>query len=132
MTNRRKARILTMQMLYQIDTAKSNPDDILTDFKKEAKYKQEIIDFVALLFPGTIEHLEEIDKAIISLSTNWDISRMAFVDRNILRLAIFEILYVIDVPKSVSINEALEIAKKYSTEESSKFINGILDKVQKR
>ncbi|MBI4650429.1 transcription antitermination factor NusB [Candidatus Desantisbacteria bacterium] len=132
MTNRRKSRILTMHMLYQIDTGEFDHYKILNDFKKELKYKQEIKDFAVILFTGTVAHKEEIDEVIKNLSSNWPLSRMAYIDRNILRLAIYEIMFLPEIPKNVAINEAIEIVKKYSTEESGKFINGILDKVEKK
>ncbi len=83
------------------------------------------------LVTGTIRNIGEIDKVLQGAAENWDLNRMAAVDRNILRLAIFEILYRKDIPSAVTINEALEIAKKYSSLESVPFINGLLDKVAK-
>ncbi len=82
------------------------------------------------LIRGTLEHLAESDAIIVKHAKNWDITRMAAVDRNILRLAIYEMLYRDDIPPVVSINEAVDIAKKFSTEASGKFVNGILDKVR--
>ncbi len=132
MTNRRKSRILAMQLLYQLDIGEFNPEELLKKFKEEKKYLPEIIEFASLLFKGTVEHINQIDSIIINLSTNWNISRIAFIDRNILRFAIYEIIYIDNISKNITINEAIEIAKKYSTPESSKFVNGILDKVQKQ
>jgi transcription antitermination protein NusB len=86
--------------------------------------------FADPLIRGTLEHLTEIDALIKKYTKNWDIKRMAVVDRNILRLAIFEMLYRDDIPPVVSINEAVDIAKRFSTEESGRFVNGILDKVK--
>jgi transcription antitermination protein NusB len=86
--------------------------------------------FAEPLIRGTLEHETEVDAQIKKYARNWDIHRMAVVDRNILRLAIYEMLHRDDIPPVVSINEAVDIAKRFSTEESGKFVNGILDKVK--
>jgi transcription antitermination protein NusB len=86
--------------------------------------------FAEPLIRGTLEHLTEIDEKIKEYAKNWELPRMAVVDRNILRLAIFEMLYRDDIPPVVSINEAVDIAKRFSTDESGRFVNGILDKVK--
>ena len=86
--------------------------------------------FADPLIRGTIEHRDEIDQMIQKAAKNWDLRRIATVDRNILRLAIYEMLYRQDIPPIVSINEAVDIAKRFSTEDSGKFVNGILDKVK--
>lgn len=86
--------------------------------------------FAEPLIRGTLEHREEIDERIKKHAQNWDLHRMAVVDRNVLRLAIYEMLYRDDIPPVVSINEAVDIAKKFSTEDSGKFVNGLLDKVK--
>ena len=86
--------------------------------------------FADPLILGTLQHRAEADAVITKHAKNWDISRMAAVDRNILRLAIFEMLHRDDIPPVVSINEAVDIAKKFSTDDSGKFVNGILDKVR--
>ncbi len=86
--------------------------------------------FADALIKGVLEHQPELDEQIKKYAQNWDLHRMAVVDRNVLRLAIFEMLFRQDIPPVVSINEAVDIAKKYSTEDSGKFVNGILDKVK--
>lgn len=86
--------------------------------------------FAEPLIRGTVEHLAEIDGKIRDYARNWDLHRMAAVDRNVLRLAIYEMLYRDDIPPVVSINEAVDIAKRFSTDESGRFVNGILDKVK--
>ncbi|NBR86993.1 MAG: transcription antitermination factor NusB, partial [Verrucomicrobia bacterium] len=86
--------------------------------------------FADPLIKGTLEHRTEVDAVIQKFAKNWDIGRMATVDRNILRLAIYEMLHRDDIPPVVSINEAVDIAKKFSTDDSGKFVNGILDKVR--
>ncbi len=86
--------------------------------------------FAEPLIRGTLEHRAEIDKLIVQYAKNWELHRMAAVDRNILRLAIYEMLHREDIPPVVSINEAVDIAKKFSTQDSGKFVNGILDKIK--
>ena len=86
--------------------------------------------FADPLIRGTLEHREELDAQINKYAKNWSLHRMAVVDRNVLRLAIYEMLHRLDIPPIVSINEAVDIAKKFSTEDSGKFVNGILDKVK--
>lgn len=86
--------------------------------------------FADALIRGTIEHQNDLDEQIKKYAKNWELHRMAVVDRNVLRLAIFEMLYRDDIPPVVSINEAVDIAKKFSTEDSGKFVNGILDKLK--
>jgi N utilization substance protein B len=87
-------------------------------------------EFAEGLIRGTLEHQNELDEQIKKYARNWDLHRMAVVDRNILRLAVYEMMHRQDIPPIVSINEAVDIAKKYSTEDSGKFVNGILDKVK--
>jgi N utilization substance protein B len=85
--------------------------------------------FALRLLDETIEHCRDLDDIIVKVAENWDLDRMAVIDRNILRLGAAEILYMDDVPEKATINEAIEIAKKFSTENSGRFVNGILDKV---
>ena len=128
--NRRKAREYALQMLFQSEFA--GREKVITfheDFLPAAKEKDGMKNFVEELVTGTIRNIEEIDLVIQGAAENWDLKRMAAVDRNILRLAIYEIFYRDDIPAAVTINEALEIAKKYSSLESVPFINGLLDKV---
>jgi N utilization substance protein B len=87
-------------------------------------------DFMESLVLGVLKHLPELDQTIVKYAKNWNLRRMATVDRNILRLAVYEIKHRNDIPPVVSINEAVDIAKKYSTEDSGKFVNGILDKIR--
>ena len=119
-------------MLFQSEFAgKEKGVTFPEDFLPGAKEKEGVKKFVEELVTGTIRNIAEIDKVIQGAAENWDLNRMAAVDRNILRLAIFEILYRDDIPSAVTINEALEIAKKYSSLESVPFINGLLDKIAK-
>ena len=129
---RRQAREYALQILFQIDfTEKKLGRRELDEFWSDKKENREIRKFAEELVKGTLEKLEDIDALIEKLAENWILGRMAAVDRNILRLAAFEILYRKDIPSAVTINEALEIAKKYSSSESAPFLNGVLDRLAK-
>jgi len=129
---RRDAREAAVQFLYQIDTHKpAEIDKALEEFWRQNEVKQNVRDFANDLLRGTLEKKAEIDAKIASLADNWDFERLAVVDRNILRLALYEMLFRPEIPPVVSINEAIEIAKKFSTAESGKFVNGLLDRVKK-
>lgn len=118
--------------MFQIDfTEKKVGRRELDEFWADKKENREIREFAEELVKGTLEKLEDIDALIEKLAENWILGRMAAVDRNILRLAAFEILYRRDIPSAVTINEALEIAKKYSSSESAPFLNGVLDRLAK-
>jgi N utilization substance protein B len=129
---RRQAREYALQILFQIDfTEKKLGRRELDEFWFDKKENKEIRAFAEELVKGTLEKLEDIDALIEKLAENWILGRMAAVDRNILRFAAFEILYRRDIPSAVTINEALEIAKKYSSSESAPFLNGVLDRLAK-
>ncbi len=132
MKKRTRARELALQFLYQLDLRGG-------DFLAEAKaflHGQEsdksTRDFALHLVRGTAEHLDSINDLIAEVAQNWDIDRMAVIDRNVLRMATFELLFCKDIPPKVSINEAIELGKRYSTQNSGGFINGVLDKIKDR
>jgi len=131
MGKRRLGRELALQMLFQLDITKDLPQEGMKLFWLNREFPQETKDFANDLVEGTMEHLVFIDQCISSFAENWSITRMSTVDRNILRFSVFEILFRSEIPDKVSINEALEIAKEYGTDESVPFINGILDKIVK-
>jgi N utilization substance protein B len=132
MGKRRKARELALQFLYQLDL-RSDPDpaSCAEEFWSRHPVDPEARAFAESLVRGTKLHQGKIDELITQYAENWDLERMAVVDRNILRAGIFELLWTTDVPPKVAINEAIEVAKKFSTQESSRFINGILDRIHK-
>jgi transcription antitermination factor NusB len=133
MRKRTKAREYVLQMLYQVDITQGNWQEILENFCVNDEYQDlsgELKDFSAELLGGVIEHLQVIDKKISKYAANWQLERMAFVDRNIMRLGCFELLFRADIPPKVAINEAVELAKKYSGVESGKFVNAILDQIK--
>ena len=129
---RRKAREYVLQFLFQSDFGdKGDIGRSLSQFWADKEKDDEVKKFAIEIIKGTISDLDEIDSAINKSAENWVIQRMAAVDRNILRFAVYEVLYRKDIPTAVTINEAIEIAKRYSTSESAAFINGILDKIAK-
>ncbi|HEX9688595.1 MAG TPA: transcription antitermination factor NusB [Thermoanaerobaculia bacterium] len=128
---RRKARELALQMLFEHDVAGTTPDDMFQRSEDLKKGSEGIRDFTKRLVSGTLEHRESLDAIISRQADHWRLMRMPIVDRNILRMALFELLYEPDTPRPVVIDEALEIAKRFSTPRSSQFINGILDGVLK-
>jgi N utilization substance protein B len=129
---RRKAREYALQLLFQIDFKNKKYDlHEIQEFWTDKKETAETRGFAEELVKGTLEKLDEIDKAIERATENWLLKRMAAVDRNILRFAAFEIFFRKDIPPAVTINEALEIAKKYSSTESAAFLNGVLDRLAK-
>ncbi|HXJ78515.1 MAG TPA: transcription antitermination factor NusB [Candidatus Methylomirabilis sp.] len=132
MGKRRKAREVALQLLYQLDVqSESNPEPHLPEFWTRHPVDRDVREFAEVLIRGAKLHEPKIDEIITACAENWELDRMAVVDRNILRQGVFEILWIEDVPPKVAINEALEIAKKFSTNESSRFINGILDRIHK-
>jgi len=132
MSKRRKGREVALQFLYQLDL---NGDDDPLPHDEEFWARHPVDDdtraFADALVRGTKSNQAKIDHAIVQFAEHWDLDRMAVVDRNILRLAVYELLWMADVPPKVAINEAIEIAKKFGTKESSRFINGLLDRIHK-
>lgn len=129
---RRKGREFAVQFLFQFDFTGKKPDQRdLDDFWADRKENDDLRKFTENIIRGTIDHLTEIDAAIQQAADHWVLQRMAAVDRNILRSAAYELLYCSDIPAVVTINEAIEIAKRYSTIDSASFINGILDRIAK-
>jgi len=139
MGKRRLSRELALKFLYQLDVLSDKKADLELDFESELKgflnTQEEIRDedtkkFMITLASGVFDNIESIDQLITKYSDNWKISRMSKIDRNILRLAVYEMLYLSNIPHPVTINEAVDIAKKYGTGESGSFINGIIDRVR--
>ena len=124
--SRRAAREIALNILYQIDVAKIPPDEALQTALENTGMDKVAQEFTTALVKGVLEHMKVIDEKLKSLSIGWDPQRQPSVDRNILRMAMFEIIFLDHIPPSVSINEAVELAKKFSTEDSGKFINGVL------
>ncbi len=124
--SRRAARELAINVLYQIDVAHIPPQEALETAIENIEIDGVSADFARVLVEGVMEQLAKIDEVLRRLSVGWELQRQPAVDRNILRMAIFEIVYLEGIPASVSINEAVDLAKKYSTAESGRFVNGVL------
>jgi N utilization substance protein B len=131
MGTRRKARELAVQLLYQHDLAKTDPEEAMRLFWEYYPADMDVREFCTQLVLGTLDRLTVIDELLSEASENWSLNRMSVVDRNILRLATYELVDRPDIPPSVSINEAIEIAKKYSSPDAAVFINGVLDRVKR-
>jgi len=128
---RRKARELALQMLFENDIAGTEPGEMFRRFSDLKSAPEPTRSFAERLVSGTLAHREDLDALISRQADHWRLARMPVVDRNILRLALFELLHEPETPRPVVIDEALEIAKRFSTPRSSQFINGILDGVLK-
>jgi len=131
MRKRSKAREYALQILYQVDIRHADCGQILGEFWQDHQPSAEIRTFATQLAEGAVAHQPEIDALITRHADNWALKRMAVIDRNILLLGTFELLHVNDVPPSICINEAIELAKRFGDAESAKFINGILDAIHK-
>lgn len=130
MGKRRQGREAALKLLYALDLTRADVQDVVN-----AAWVQEIIppngrDFVMMLVTGVSDHREEIDTVIRTWSSHWSLARIGVVERNLLRLAIFELLFRPDIPPNVTINEAVEMAKRYGAEEAWVFVNGVLDRVK--
>jgi N utilization substance protein B len=128
---RRKAREYALQMLFQWDITKDSIEQIMSTFWENQDELQATMDFANTLAKGAIQNVERIDQLIGRHAEHWRLDRMAVVDRNLLRLATQEFLVDKETPKNVVINEAIEIARRFSSHESPQFINGILDSIRK-
>ena len=131
MGSRRVGRQCALQLLYQHDVSLGKATHVTDAFWAEQKASAEAKTFAEELLVGVQKNCSELDAVIEKYSANWKLSRIASVDKNVLRLAIYELLYREDIPKKVTLNEAVEIAKRFGTEESGAFVNGILDNIAK-
>ncbi len=132
MSKRRKAREIALQGLYQYDVGNQELGKLLSFNWLNADPDNEIKKFAAILIENTIKNLENLDKYIEENSKNWDFSRIDILEKNILRFSTYSILHQKDIPVSVIINEAVDISKKFCSDDSYKFINGILDEISKK
>jgi N utilization substance protein B len=129
---RRDAREAAVQYLYQREMQGDQSDQALEEFYEMRGLSPSGKRFCNELLEGWMQHREEIDEVIAKNARNFEFNRLSAVDRNVLRIACHEILFRSDIPAPVAINEAIEIAKKYSTEDSGKFVNGVLDNIRKQ
>lgn len=131
MSTRRRAREVVLQLLYEADiAAPREPDDARRFIKSRMQGRKGLTDFAARLLAGTLAHRPAIDERLAELSTRWKVSRMAVVDRNVLRLGGYEILFG-DTPGRVAVNESVVLAKRYGDATSPRFVNGVLDRLMK-
>ena len=130
MRRRRKSREFALQALYQLNITKQDVTALLAQFQEHFLHDRKADEFLRRLVLGVLEHCEELDRLIERYSENWRLDRIDVIDRNILRMALFELLYCEDIPPKVTINEAIDLGKRYGSEESGSFINGILDRIQ--
>jgi N utilization substance protein B len=126
---RRRAREIALQVLYQREFNRAETDTALGLFWDNFEALKGAMDFSERIVRGVGQHRDELDRIIEKYSSHWKIDRMAHVDRNILRIAVYELIYCNDIPPKVAINEAVDIGKKFGSEDSGAFINGVLDKV---
>jgi N utilization substance protein B len=129
---RREAREIVLRILYQSEIGAFELESTLSQVLEEVKPSAEVSKYASLLVKEIRTHKAEIDNVISDVSRHWRLERMAVTDRNILRIAVSELLYVREVPARVAIDEAIELAKKYGDEGSGRFVNGILDAVARR
>jgi N utilization substance protein B len=125
---KRKAREVVVKTLYEIEMGDLGPDEARERVRKKCS-RPETQEFALRLLNETMAQTEKVDEIIAKVAENWHLSRMAAIDRNVLRLATVELMFMSDIPDKVAINEAIEIAKRFSTENSGRFVNGILDEV---
>jgi len=131
MRRRTKGREIALQFLYMLDLRGDEVMDQLATFIAGESKDREVQEFALRLITGTRDARAQLDERLAAIAHNWNIQRMAVMDRNILRMAIFELLWCDDIPPKVTINEAIELGKRFSTANSGSFINGILDRVKK-
>jgi N utilization substance protein B len=127
---RRRSRELAMQALFYMDIHQDSSQELLERFCEYFSPPEKTRPFFFKLVNGVLAARTEIDALIERYSENWELSRMSFVDRNVIRIAVYEMLYCSDIPPKVSINEAVDVGKKFGTEESGAFINGIIDSIR--
>ena len=131
MASRRKSRELALQMLFQWEVGKHSTAHVIATFLNPKEAEGKVNSFARDLFEGTVDEIPALDPKLRETAKNWRLERMGAIDRNVLRLALFELIHYPQTPPAVIINEALEIARRFSGEESAEFVNGILDAVRK-
>jgi N utilization substance protein B len=131
MASRRKSREYAMQMLYQWELCGDTPAQVRSTFFMDKTPEAEVATFARELFEGTVSEIDNLDRLMRERAANWRLERMAAVDRNILRVALYELLHHPEIPPAAVINEALEIARRFSGEDSVRFVNGVLDAIRK-
>ena len=132
MRKRTMARESALKILYAVDITKEDADRCINNFwLSQDKIEPEVRHYAENIVLGVTTNIKHIDSVITKYATNWELGRMAVIDRNVLRLGTYELIYSGDIPPKVAINEAIDIAKKYGDKDSGKFVNGVLDKISK-
>ncbi len=131
MRPRTKAREVVLCSFYQAEISKISFREALENFLENYPQSSEVVNFASLLVEGVGKNLSYLDEIIKKYVENWEIERLAIIDKNILRMGIFELLFLDDIPPKVSINEAIELAKKFGDVDSARFVNGVLDRIYK-
>lgn len=131
MTRRSRAREVALQLLFQRDHNSSTNRSALERFAEDRLREQPLRVFCLSLYDGVVTHLDEIDQRLSAAAENWRLPRMATVDRNVLRVGAFEILYALETPPAVAFDEAIELARRYGSAESAAFVNGVLDRLRR-
>ncbi len=132
MRKRTLSRECALQILYSVDIRKTAPlAEVVNDYWQKSSGDEIVREFSMVLVEGTLKNRKDIDKLITDYTDNWRIERMAVIDRNIIRMATFELIYMEQIPPKVAINEAVDLAKKFGDDESGRFVNGVLDKINK-
>lgn len=130
MRKRTQGREIALQILYQYEMNPESVEPLIQSYwENQHEIDPEVREFAEKLVRGTVEHLKEIDPIISAATEHWQLDRMAVIDRNVMRCATYELLFMDDIPPKVTINEAVNLAKKFSQIESGKFVNGVLDKI---
>jgi N utilization substance protein B len=129
MARRSRAREVALQLLYQTDRNPESPAERIDQFLRERLRDDDVRQFAGELIAGVQQHQAQLDETIEGVAENWSLHRMTPVDRNILRVATFEILHRPDTPPKVAIDEAVELAKRFGAEDSQRFVNGLLDRI---
>ena len=127
--SRRRTRIAAFQTLCEIDSVNHSLDEVLSQTKKSHNFSKSATEFLTALTTGVLENIQRIDKIITEFAPTWPISQMAVTDRNLLRMAIYEMAMLGETPPKVAINEAVEVAKVFGSESSPRFVNGVLGSV---
>jgi transcription antitermination factor NusB len=130
MATRRRGREAALQLLYAVEVTHADVEEVLTSSWAHALTAARTREFTGALLRGVIASRDEIDALIREWSANWSLERIGLVERNILRFAIYELLFMPEIPPNVTINEAIEVAKRYGAEDAPSFINGILDRIK--
>jgi N utilization substance protein B len=131
MTRRSRAREVALQLLIQRDFNPGSARETLVQFSRDRLRESDLQTFCLALYDGVCQHLEDIDARLAAAAENWRVSRMATVDRNVLRLGAYELLYAPDTPPAVAFDEAIELARRFGSADSPAFVNGVLDRLRR-